>query len=51
MSQASQDLFVLHMTKFKKGGSFLEIGSNYILQKIMVWRLELNLAVKQVKYF
>lgn len=28
MSQASQDLFVLHMTKFKKGGSFLEIGSN-----------------------
>lgn len=27
-SQSSQDLFVLHMTKFKRNGTFLEIGSN-----------------------
>lgn len=28
-SQASQDLFVLYMSQFKRNGTFLEIGSNH----------------------
>lgn len=44
-SQSSQDLFVLHMTKYKKNGTFLEIGSNdpistnntYILESQYGW--------------
>ncbi len=44
--QAGQDYFVLTMTKFKKNGTFLEIGSNdpikinntYTLEKNYNWR-------------
>lgn len=39
-SQASQDLFVLHMTKFKTGGFFLEIGSNDPIQTNNSYLLE-----------
>ena len=45
-SQSGQDKFVLHCTKYKKNGTFLEIGSNdpkninnsYILEKEYNWR-------------
>lgn len=44
-SQASQDLFVLLMTQYKRGGTFLEIGSNdpvktnnsYLLESAYGW--------------
>jgi hypothetical protein len=44
-SQASQDLFVLLMTQYKRGGTFLEIGSNdpvktsntYLLESKYEW--------------
>lgn len=45
-SQASQDFFVLHMSQFKRQGTFLEIGSNhpinhnnsYLLETEYDWR-------------
>lgn len=39
-SQASQDLFVLLMTQYKRGGTFLEIGSNDPIQTSNTYLLE-----------
>jgi hypothetical protein len=39
-SQASQDLFVLLVTQYKRGGTFLEIGSNDPIQTSNTYLLE-----------
>jgi hypothetical protein len=39
-SQASQDLFVLYMSQFKRNGTFLEIGSNHLSKHNNTYLLE-----------